>query len=130
MITKSAGGVVTNPKGEILVVNQKKTTWSLPKGHIENNESALKAAKREIYEESGIDQLDLIHKLGHYQRHSLDNQLELKEITMFLFRTDMNAIKPNDSDNPEARWVKKEKVAELLSHPKDKKFFLSIQDKI
>ena len=49
IMTKSAGGVVINSKGEILVVNQEKISWSLPKGHIENNESALKAAKKEIY---------------------------------------------------------------------------------
>ncbi len=130
IMTKSAGGVVINSKGEILVVNQDKTSWSLLKGHIENNESALKAAKREIHEETGIDQLELIRKLGDYQRSRLDDQSELKKITMFLFKTDMNAIKPIDSNNPEVRWVKKEEVAELLSHPKDKKFFLSIQDKI
>lgn len=51
--TKSAGGVVVNQKGEILVVNQDKTSWSLPKGHIDNNESAEVAARREIYEECG-----------------------------------------------------------------------------
>jgi len=35
-----------------------------------------------------------------------------------------------DSENPEARWVQKELVAELLTHPKDKEFFFSIINKI
>jgi 8-oxo-dGTP pyrophosphatase MutT (NUDIX family) len=52
--TRSAGGVVTNEEGEILVVSQRGTSWSLPKGHIDPGEDALVAAKREIYEESGI----------------------------------------------------------------------------
>ena len=39
-------------------------------------------------------------------------------------------IKPIDPENPEARWVEKDQIAELLTHPKDKEFFLSIKDKI
>jgi 8-oxo-dGTP pyrophosphatase MutT (NUDIX family) len=55
--THSAGGVVTNDEGKVLVVNQRGTSWSLPKGHIDPGESALAAAEREIYEESGIRDL-------------------------------------------------------------------------
>lgn len=50
--TKSAGGVVINKEGKILVVNQNSNSWSLPKGHTEEKESALEAAKREIYEKN------------------------------------------------------------------------------
>ena len=51
--TKSAGGVVKNQEGKILVVNQRGTSWSLPKGHIEEGEDSLTASRREIEEESG-----------------------------------------------------------------------------
>jgi len=64
MKTHSAGGVVTNNQGKVLVVSQRGTSWSLPKGHIDPGESALAAAKREIYEESGIRDLELIRELG------------------------------------------------------------------
>src|SRR5258708_16522124 len=89
--TRSAGGVVTNSEGKVLVVSQRGTSWSLPKGHIDRGESALVAAKREIYEESGIRDLELIHELGTYERHRIgvdagDARSELKVITMFLFR--------------------------------------------
>src|SRR4051794_29324422 len=67
-VTRSAGGVVTNANGEVLVVNQRGTSWSLPKGHIEEGEEALEAARREIYEESGLTDLALIKPLGTYRR--------------------------------------------------------------
>ena len=53
--TMIAGGVVINEYDEIIVISQKGKikTWSLPKGHIEEGETELEAAKREIYEESG-----------------------------------------------------------------------------
>jgi ADP-ribose pyrophosphatase YjhB (NUDIX family) len=131
MNTKTAGGVVTNPRGKILVVNQKGTSWSLPKGHIEKDESELQAAKREIAEESGIMRLEFVKKLGTYQRYKIsknggDEESELKTITMFLFKTKGNLLKPIDPENPEAQWVAKEEVADLLTHQKDKEFFLSI----
>ena len=51
---------------------------------------------------------------------------------MFLFKTSegKNILKPIDPDNPEARWVDKEKVASLLTHPKDREFFLKIKGEI
>jgi ADP-ribose pyrophosphatase YjhB (NUDIX family) len=130
--THSAGGVVTNSGGEVLVVSQHGTSWSLPKGHIDPGENALVAAKREIYEESGIRDLELIRELGTYERHRIgvdggDDRSELKVITMFLFRTREKSLKPVDPDNPEARWVERSKVALLLTHEKDKEFFQSVE---
>ena len=55
--TQSAGGVIENTEGKIVVVSQRGTSWSLPKGHIEDGEDILAAAKREIYEETGITEL-------------------------------------------------------------------------
>lgn len=132
--TESAGGIVL--RGDfVLIVNQRGTSWSLPKGHIETGETPLQAAKREIFEESGIKNLQFIKELGSYQRYLIgknggDDKSELKTIHLFLFQTTTKILKPLDPNNPEARWVAKEKVADLLTHPKDKEFYLSVVDKI
>jgi ADP-ribose pyrophosphatase YjhB (NUDIX family) len=130
--TRSAGGVVLNEKGEVLVVSQRGKSWSLPKGHIDRGEDALAAAKREIYEESGIRDLELIRELGTYERHKIsldgrDDRSERKAITMFLFRTREKELKPVDPDNPEARWVEKSQVARLLTHERDQEFFRRVK---
>ncbi len=133
--TESAGGVVVNKDGHVLVVNQNHDSWSLPKGHIDPGEDALTAAKREIAEEAGIRDLQLVEALGSYTRPKIRPQgvagdEELKTIHMFFFRTGQMELKPEDPRNPIARWVPKEKVAELLTHPKDGAFFLSVLQKI
>jgi 8-oxo-dGTP pyrophosphatase MutT (NUDIX family) len=130
--THSAGGVVTNDEGEVLVVSQHGTSWSLPKGHIDPGEDALVAAKREIYEESGIRDLEFVRELGTYERNKIgvdggDDPSELKVITMFLFRTGEKSLRPVDPENPEARWVGKSKVAALLTHEKDREFFRGVE---
>lgn len=133
--TQSAGGVVLNKAGQIIVTGQHGTSWSLPKGHIEVGEDALTAAKREIYEETGVKELELIKDLGSYQRYKIgkdggEDTSERKTISMFLFRTNQEVLKPIDPENPESRWVNQDEVAALLTHPKDKKFFENIKSQI
>ena len=107
--SRSAGGVVLNKRGQVLVVNQRGRSWSLPKGHIEDGESALEAARREIYEESGLADLKYIKPLGSYERqrigrHGGESRDERKRLTFFLFQANGEALLPRDPDNPEARW--------------------------
>lgn len=133
--TKAAGGVVVNKNGEVLVVNQHGLAWSLPKGHIDLNENSLEAAKREIYEESGIRDLTFIKELGEYQRYRInlqggDDKSELKDIIIFLFQTPEMNLQPIDPENPEARWVSRDEVSNLLTHRKDREFFLKIMKEI
>lgn len=127
--TESAGGVVLNSRGEVLIVSQHGTSWSLPKGRIEAGEDHLAAARREIQEESGITRLQLVEELGSYTRYKLsatgdDDFSEFKTIHMFLFTTDEEELQPLDPENPEARWVEKSEVVKLLTHPKDREFYL------
>lgn len=131
----TAGGVVAGPSGHIIVVNQNNNSWSLPKGHIEPGETELEAAIREIREESGITQLEFVGKLGHYARHRIglqgvDDTSIIKSITLFLFKTPQEQLSPEDPDNPVARWVPINEVAGLLTHQKDKEFFISTTPKI
>ena len=133
--TESAGGVVLNGAGQVLVVNQKGTSWSLPKGHVEEGEDALAAARREIFEEAGVSQLEYAGECGRYTRYKLgpdggEDTSELKTIHMFLFTTKQAVLSPTDGDNPEARWVEREEAAGFLTHPKDREFFLSVLERL
>lgn len=128
--TSSAGGVVIGPGGKILVVSQHGTSWSLPKGHIEEGEDIPTAARREIYEESGVKDLTYLGELGSYERYKIgkdgkDDLRELKHIHMLLYKSGETDLSPKDGDNPEARWVSPSEVASLLTHPKDKAFYES-----
>src|SRR5258707_6017003 len=120
MKTYSAGGVVINGEGKVLVVSQHGTSWSLPKGHIDPGENALAAAKREIYEESGIRDLEFIRDLGSYERYKIgvnggDDRSERKGITMFLFRTSEKSLRAVDAENTEANSAEHAKLALRLT---------------
>ena len=134
-VTVSAGGVVINQESQVLLVNQRGSSWSLPKGHVDPGEEPLAAAKREILEETGISELKLIETLGAYGRYKIgqnvaEDKTEWKVLLFFLFKTTQKTLKPQDPHNPEARWVQPDRVESLLTHSKDKTFFRSILSQI
>lgn len=127
--------MIVNSIGQLLVVNQNGTSWSLPKGKLDPGENTRQAAAREIKEETGITQLNYVKQLGTYQRYQIakdgsENKNELKNITMFLYTTPEMDLRPEDPHNPEARWVEIDEVVDLLTHPKDKHFFQSIVSEV
>lgn len=132
----SAGGVVIGPGNKIIIVSQNGNSWSLPKGHLEPGENEEEAAIREIFEESGIQDVKIIEKLGEYDRGRIgfdgtgENLEQMKHITIFLCITNQETLRPIDPENPIAQWLPIQDVADRLTHPKDKDFFHSITPKI
>ncbi|HUO56011.1 MAG TPA: NUDIX domain-containing protein, partial [Candidatus Paceibacterota bacterium] len=132
----SAGGVILNAKGEVaLVLNGKGAFWGFPKGHLDEGEDALTAARREIKEETGLTDLTQIKQLPTYSRFrgtptGEDDRSELKTIYMFLFSTRQTELQSQDPGNPEARWFPISEVSKTLIHPKDKEFFELIKSEV
>ena len=65
----TAGGIVfrRNKKSkeiEILLIQDAKDRWTIPKGHIEEGETAQETALREIGEEAGIKNAEAVCWLG------------------------------------------------------------------
>ena len=131
----SAGGVIIGPNDKVAVVSQHGTSWSLVKGTLEKSEDLNDALKREVKEEVGITDFKIIKQYPSYNRYLIgidggEDKRELKTITMFLCSTPQLELKPEDPENPEVRWVEPDKVADLLTHAKDKAFYQSVQSEV
>lgn len=123
-----SGGIIINNKDEVVIVNQNYDSWSLPKGHIDEGETIMEAAIREIYEETGIKNPRLIKSLGSFGRYRIgldgkDDKSEYKTIYLFLFSSSKKKLNPIDENNPIAKWVSYKEASHLLTHVNDKKFF-------
>jgi putative (di)nucleoside polyphosphate hydrolase len=139
MQRQSAGGVILGPDRRIALVLQHGNSWSLPKGGVEAGEDLMQAARREIAEETGIEELQYLKDLGSLERYSIgrDGVGENMEWgktkrTFFLFRTGETAFHSHDphGEITEARWVTLDEALKLLTHPKDKEFLASVRDTI
>ena len=99
----TAGGVVwrRNKKGkiEILLIQDAKERWTIPKGHIEEGETAKQTAEREIAEETGLDKVDMQNWLGKINfRYRRQQSLVLMTTDIFLVaaKGDTDSIKPEE----------------------------------
>lgn len=138
-MNESAGGVVRNSEGNIILVEQHGNSWSFPKGHVEEGESALEAAQREISEETGITDLVFQKELGSYERYSIskdgtgeNKEWGMRKRTLFLFSTTQKEFTIHDpgGEITNARWVSLDEALELLTHPKDREFLRSVRSTI
>ena len=86
----SAGGVIIRIEGNKLLIALIKDPefddYLLPKGRLEKGESFEDAAKREIAEETGLNNLKLISKLGVKERLTFEKN-EWRTTHYFLFIT-------------------------------------------
>ena len=64
----AAGGLVTNPKGEILWIFRR-GCWDLPKGKLDEGETIQTCAVREVQEETGLTHVQL-HEMLCFTNHT------------------------------------------------------------
>ncbi len=99
----TAGGIVYrfNKKGglEILLIQDAKDRWTIAKGHIEEGEKASETAQREITEETGLQEMEVLDWLGKINfRYRRQNSLVLMTTHIFLVKAlgDTNDLQKED----------------------------------
>ena len=107
---EAAGGLVTNEKGEYLVI-KRRGKWDLPKGKLDKEENPDKAAIREVREECNVWPLK-IHDIlkTTYHAYILEGVLFLKRTYWYQMKHEGN-VTPSpqtEEDITQAKWLKKE----------------------
>jgi 8-oxo-dGTP pyrophosphatase MutT (NUDIX family) len=96
------------------------TVLALPKGHIEQGESAAEAAQRELREEAGVN-CELVEKLGDIRYwYSRGGERVMKVVSFFLFRYRSGSVRDHDHEVDSAEWVALEDAPRLLTYRGEK----------
>ncbi len=120
----SAGGVIVYHSPRILYIlllKDRKGSWTFPKGLIENREKLEDTAQREIAEEVGIRKLKYIMQLTSVEyMYRWEGSLRKKTVHYFLFEVPrkVKATPQREEGILEARWFSFEKAVELIGYPK------------
>ena len=112
----AAGGLVHNAKGQYLMI-RRNDIWDLPKGHQEKGEEISRTALREVFEETGLDNLqleDFICETRHCYRR--DGVWVLKHTFWYnMACTQDTALVPQTEENiTEAVWMDRDRLEEAL----------------
>lgn len=87
---------------EVLLIEDSKNRWTIPKGHIEPGETARVTARREIAEETGLKNVNLLTWLGKVQfKYRRGDKLVLMTTQVYL----VESLDRNEKPVKE-RWMK------------------------
>ncbi|MBV8163688.1 MAG: NUDIX hydrolase [Candidatus Eremiobacteraeota bacterium] len=122
---RSAGGLVlrreNNGYDGLIIGRATPRIWSLPKGHIEPNETIENAALREVKEETGID-ASIIVKLSDIRYWFYANKLKHSKIVHFyLMRYVAGTPTPQIGEVDETLWAGLDDLAEMLTHVNERR---------
>ena len=109
----AAGGVVVNDKDEVLMIHRR-GYWDLPKGKREIGETNKECAVREVMEECGLQQLELLSKLTksyHVYRTRGKQFRMLKKTVWFRMYSNQKKLVPQKEEKiDKVEWASIEKV--------------------
>ncbi|MDZ4747687.1 MAG: NUDIX hydrolase [Saprospiraceae bacterium] len=84
---KAGGGLVLNPFGKVLLIFRR-SVWDLPKGKQDPGETLAQTAVREVCEETGLIDLELLERLNNgYHCYLMSKQRTLKRTRWYLMKT-------------------------------------------
>lgn len=123
-----AGHRLTPDLGELSMTDKR---WQMPQGGIDKNEPSLDAAKRELFEETGIRNVTLLAEAADWITYDLPEELLGKalkgkyrgqKMAWFAFRFEGDEAEINITHPPKGapvefdawKWVEMEKLPEMI----------------
>ena len=134
---QSAGGIVLGDGGTIALVKARggDGAFLFPKGKIEDGETDEEAARREIAEEAGLANLELLDDLGSYERPGINPDGSYKSdvlihVRMFLFAAPSGSALAPSMEMDEARWVPYREAASVIGNEKERAWYASVFERV
>lgn len=119
----TSGGVIwrRNAKTdevELLLIQDAKNRWTIPKGHVEPGEDPKETAEREIQEETGLQDMKVLNWLGKVNfRYRRSHTLVLMTMHIYLVKAlgDTQNLKGEDWLN-DMRWLPANEAIDKIAY--------------
>ena len=114
---KSCGAVIFNGN-KVLVIQQVKGHWGFPKGHVEEGETEVETAIREIKEETNLDvEIDETHR--YVEHYSPEEGIE-KDVVFFVAKKIGGEIIVQEEEVKCTEWLLPKDAMEKLTFESSK----------
>jgi 8-oxo-dGTP pyrophosphatase MutT (NUDIX family) len=124
---KSCGAIVfrkVKNKIEVLVIKHRNGGhWSFPKGHVEGSETEHETAKREIFEETGID-VSFVTGFREMVSYSPKPRV-IKDVVYFLAEALNHDFVMQEEELSQIRWININDAEKYLTYNNDKGLIFS-----
>jgi diadenosine hexaphosphate hydrolase (ATP-forming) len=125
----TAGGIVyrITKRGELQIIlfQDTRDRWTIPKGHVEDGETAQETAIREVNEEVGLSGIEPICWLGKVNfRYRRQNTLVLMTMQTYLFRVGKNGQPRKEKWMRDVKWFDFDDAIEVIEYEDIEKLIL------
>ena len=102
----------------VLLIRDPYQNWGLPKGHLEKGEDERAAAIREVFEETGLDGIEVGPELGSIEWYfRRDDELVHKICSFFLMRSADGDARPEVTEGiTECEWLPFEQAVARVTY--------------
>lgn len=122
---KSCGCIIINDKKEVLLVHHNKGHWDFPKGHVEDGETEIQTAIREVKEETNIDvEVDEAYR---YTVEYSPKEDVIKEVVFFLAKNINDNKNAQVEEVSEVKWFKLEEALEKITYDTSKQLLQQVK---
>ena len=130
----SAGGVVYRKVEDrvffVLVGRRRGNYWCLPKGRVEEHETEVDAARREVFEETGLTDVELGEKIGTicYEFYRKSTDTHFQKFVHFYLMVSLKERLHVGTEFDRAMWFPAMDALHMVSHNKEKEIVAKALD--
>ena len=120
---KSCGCIIIQ-KNKVLLIQQTEGHWGFPKGHVEDGETEIETAIREVKEETNLDVE--INENKRYTMEYLTDKGTFKQVVLFIAKKISGNEKYQKSEIKSMKWMTFEDAIKTITYDNTRELFSKI----
>ena len=121
---KSCGCIIIKNNKVLLVYEKNRNFWGFPKGHVENGETEIETALREVKEEVGLD-VDIDEEKRYVLNYIIRDEID-KTTVLYLATPKNENIIMQESEIEKFKWCEFDEALEVLTFENWKEMFKKV----
>ena len=120
---KSCGAIIFKDN-EVLLIKQTKGHWDFPKGHVEEFETEVQTALREVKEETNVD-IIIDENYRYSMTYIMDNGIE-KEVVFFVVKMIEGELIAQEEEVSDIKWIDYKEAFNVITYENTKELFRKV----